>query len=146
MVGLMALMVVLPSLPGTVASVRLVARRVGAGHAGGRIFDAAAWAPVFADLTDRVRAEGHHVAITYDAYEPWVWSLSGAQVPSLWLPGPFKLGFDPEKLTGISYLDRLRAQETAFEGGLPSLCSFTSAFDGGSIVLDVEQGMLGLAT
>ena len=143
-VGLMALVVVLPSLPGTVASVRLVSDAWEPGHAGGRIFDAAAWAPIFADLTTRVRAEGHHVAITYDAYEPWVWSFSGAQVPSLWLPGPFKLGFDPEKLTGISYLDRLRAQETAFEGGLPALCSFSSAFDGGSIVLDVEQGMLGL--
>jgi hypothetical protein len=84
------------------------------------------------------------VAITYDGYEACVWSFSGAQVPSLWLPGPFKLGFDPEKLTGMSYLDRLRAQESAFEGGLPAICSFSTAFDGGSIVLDVEQGMLGL--
>ena len=77
---------------------------------------------------DRVRADGHHVAVTYDAYEAWVWSLSGAQVPSLWLPGPFKLGFDPERLTGVSYLDRLRAQETAFAGGLPAICDFAAAY------------------
>ncbi len=144
MVGLVAVVVVLPSLPGTVASVRLVREAWEPGHAGGRVFDAAAWDPIFSDLTRRVRSDGHHVAITYDAYEAWVWSFSGAQVPSLWLPGPFKLGFDPEALTGTGYLDRLRAQETAFAGGLPAICAFSTAFGGGSIVLDVEQGMVGL--
>ncbi len=88
------------SVPGTVASVRLVRDAWEPGRAGGRVFDATAWDPIFSDLTSRVRADGHHVAITYDAYEAWVWSFSGAQVPSLWLPGPFKLGFDPERLTG----------------------------------------------
>jgi hypothetical protein len=143
-VALVAVMVVLPSLPGTVASVALVRDAWQPGRAGGRVFDAAAWDPIFADLTQRVRTDGHHVAITYDAYEAWVWSFSGAQVPSLWLPGPFKLGFDPERLTGSSYLVRLRAQEAAFEGGLPTICSFTRTFDGGSLVLDVEDGLVGL--
>jgi hypothetical protein len=108
------------------------------------VFDATAWDPIFSDLTTRVRADGRHVAITYDAYEAWVWSFSGAQVPSLWLPGPFKLGFDPERLTGVSYLDRLRAQEAAFTGGRAAICDFAARFDGGSILLDVEDGLVGL--
>jgi hypothetical protein len=141
--GLVAI-VVLASVPGTVASVRLVRDAWEPGRAGGRVFDATAWDPIFSDLTRRVRADGHHVAISYDAYEAWIWSFSGAQVPSLWLPGPFKLGFDPERLTGVSYLDRLRAQETAFDGGLAAICDFTREFDGRSILLDAEDGLVGL--
>jgi hypothetical protein len=143
-IGVLAAVVILPSVPGTVATVKLVQDAWDPGRAGERVFDAKAWDPIFADLTRRVRAAGHHVAITYDAYEPWVWSFSGAQVPSLWLPGPFKLGFDPVRLTGTSYLDRLRAQETAFAGGLPAICDFTAAYHGDSIILDVEAGMVGL--
>ena len=142
--AVLVVVVILPSLPGTVATFRLVHDAWAPGRAGGRVFDAKAWDPIFSDLTRRVRAEGHHVAITYDASEAWVWSFSGAQVPSLWLPGPFKLGFDPARLTGVSYLDRLRAQEAAFTGGLPAICAFSAAFHGGSILLDVEAGMVGL--
>lgn len=143
-VALLVVVVILPSVPGTVASVRLVADAWDPGRAGGRVFDAKAWDPIFSDLTRRVRADGHHVAITYDAYEAWVWSFSGAQVPSLWLPGPFKLGFDPARLTGVSYLDRLRAEEAAFVGGLPAICDFSAAYHADSILLDVEAGMVGL--
>lgn len=138
-----ALVVIAPSIPGTVATVRAVREAWEPGRAGGRVFDTAAWDPLFADLTARVRAEGRHVAVTYDAYAAWVWSFSGAQVPSLWLPGPFKLGFDPERLTGIGYLDRLRAQEAAFAGGRPAICAHASAFGAGSIVLDVQDGLVG---
>jgi hypothetical protein len=142
-VGFLIVVVIGPSVPGTIASVRLVRTAWEPGRAGGRIFDPAAWDPIFADLSRRVRADGRHVAVTYDAYETWVWSLSGAQVPSLWLPGPFKLGFDPARLTGLGYLDRLAAQETAFDGGRQSICTFARSFEAGSIILDVEQGMVG---
>jgi hypothetical protein len=145
--GLMAafiLVVILaPSLPGTIATIRLVRNAWQPGHAGGRVFDAAAWDPIFADLTARVRAEGRHVALTYDAYETWVWSFSGAQVPSLWLPGPFKLGFDPAALTGTGQLERWARQEMAFDAGRPGICSLATASGAGSIILDVQDGLIG---
>jgi hypothetical protein len=142
-IGFLAVVLVAPSIPGTIATVRTVRTAWVSGHAGGRIFDARAWDPIFADLSSRVRAEGRHIVVTYDAYETWVWSFSGAQVPSLWLPGPFKLGFDPARLTGISQQDRLTQQEAAFDGGRSSICAFAGAFGAGSIILDVEQGMVG---
>ena len=142
--AVLAILVVGPSIPGTVATARLVRDAWEPGRAGGRVFDAVTWDPILADLNRRVQAEGHHEAITYDGYAAWVWSLSGAQVPSLWLPGPFKLGFDPGALTGVSYLDRLRAQESAFRDGRAAICDFTRAFDGGSIVLDTVDGLVGL--
>ena len=142
-IGFLALVLVAPSLPGSLATIRLVRNAWEPGRAGGRVFDAAAWDPIFADLNSRVRADGRHVAVTYDAYETWIWSFSGVQVPSLWLPGPFKLGFDPARLTGVSQLDRLARQEAAFDGGRSSICSFTGASGAGSIILDVEDGMVG---
>ena len=144
MAGFVALVLVAPSLPGTVATWRLVRDAWVPGHAGGRVFDPAAWNPIFADLSNRVMTTGRHIVVTYDAYEPWVWSFSGAQVPSLWLPGPFKLGFDPQVMTGESYLDRLRAQETAFDSGRPAVCGFVRATGAGSVILDAEHGLLGL--
>ena len=142
-VAFVVLILIVPSLPGTVATVRLVAAAWQPGHAGGRVFDAAEWDPIFEDLNRRVRAEGRHVAVTYDAYETWVWSFSGAQVPSLWLPGPFKLGFDPERLTGLGQLDRWARQEVAFDGGRPAICAFAASAGAGSIILDVDDGLVG---
>lgn len=143
-VAAVLLVLVLPSVPGTVATARLVNQAWEPGRAGGRSFDAPAWDPLFADLARRVADEGRHVTLTYDAYATWVWSFSGSQVPSLWLPGPFKLGFDPEVMTGKGYLDRLRDQETAMAGGLDAICAGAGSAGAGSIVLDVEDGRLGL--
>jgi hypothetical protein len=142
-IAFIALVLVAPSLPGTVATIRLVASAWQPGHAGGRVFDASVWDPIFADLNRRVRTEGRHIVVTYDAYETWVWSFSGAQVPSLWLPGPFKLGFDPARLTGLGQLDRWARQEVAFDGGRPAICAFAGAFGAGSIILDVDDGLVG---
>lgn len=139
-----AVVVIAPSVPGTIATARTVHNAWEPGRAGGRVFDAAAWEPLFADLNRRVQTEGRHIAVTYDAYETWIWSFSGAQVPSLWLPGPVKLGFDPARLTGIGHLDRLRAQEAAFTGGPTAICSFARSMGGGSLILDAEQGMVGI--
>jgi hypothetical protein len=135
--------VILPSVPGTVATARLVRDAWQPGRAGGRVFPAAQWDPIFADLNRRVQAEGRHVALSYDAYETWIWSFSGAQVPSLWLPGPFKLGFDPGRLTGEGQLERLDAQESAFAKGRTGICSLARSSGAGSIVLDVQGGLVG---
>src|SRR6185503_19547395 len=70
-------------------------------------------------------------------------SFSGAQVPSLWLPGPFKLGFDPARLTGLGQLERLDAQEAAFDAGRPGICALARSSGAGSIVLDVANGWIG---
>ncbi len=142
-IAFIALVVIAPSIPGTLATVRLVRDAWDPGRIGGRVFDTTRWDPLLADLVTRVRAEGHHVVDTYDGYAAWVWSLSGAQVPSLWLPGPFKLGFDPEVMTGTGYLDRLRAQEAAFDGGRAAICAHASSNAAGSIVLDVQGGLVG---
>ena len=138
------LVLVVPSIPGTFATAALVRDAWEPGRAGGRLFDAAAWDPMFADLLDRVERDGRHVTLTYDAYATWVWSFSGSQVPSLWLPGPFKLGFDPAVLTGTGYLERVRAQEAAFSGGLPTICVGARASGAGSVILDVRSGRLGI--
>jgi len=138
------LVLIAPSIPGTIATASLVRDTWEPGRAGGRQFDAAAWDPLFADLLDRVERDGRHVTLTYDAYATWVWSFSGSQVPSLWLPGPFKLGFDPAVLTGTGYLERVRSQEAAFDGGLPAICAWARASGAGSIVLDVRSGRLGI--
>jgi hypothetical protein len=142
-VAFVVVFVILPSVPGTVATARLVRDAWQPGRAGGRIFPAAQWDPIFADLNRRVQADGRHVALSYDAYETWIWSFSGAQVPSLWLPGPFKLGFDPARLTGQSHLERLEAQEAAFDNGRPGICEFARSSGAASVVLDVQGGLVG---
>ena len=141
--GFVALIVILPSVPGTIATVRLVRDAWAPGRAGGRVFDAPAWDAIFADLNRRVQADGRHIALSYDAYETWIWSFSGAQVPSLWLPGPFKLGFDPARLTGQGQLERLDGQEAAFDAGRSGICALARSSGAGSIVLDVANGWIG---
>jgi hypothetical protein len=143
MVAFLLVVVLAPSMPGTIATVRLVRNAWEPGRAGGRVLNAAAWDGIFAVLNARVRADGRHVALTYDAYETWVWSFSGAQVPSLWLPGPIKLGFDPAKLTGIGQLERWARQAAAFDGGRPAICADAAASGAGSIILDLDHGMVG---
>jgi hypothetical protein len=136
--------IVVPSLPATVATYRLVDNAWQPGRAGGRDFDAAAWDPLFAELNRRVREEGGYVVASYDAYETWIWSFSGAQVPSLWLPGPIKLGFDPAVLTGTGQAERVRAQTAAFQAGIGGICGLARQFAADAILLDAEDGLVGL--
>jgi hypothetical protein len=137
-------LIVAPALPATAATARLVDGAWQPGRAGGRTFDAATWDPLFAELNRRVRQEGHYVVASYDAYETWIWSFSGAQVPSLWLPGPFKLGFDPAALTGTGHTARVQAQTQAFQAGLGGICGLARRFAADAILLDAEDGLIGL--
>jgi hypothetical protein len=144
--GLLAVaaLIVAPSIPGNFATVRLVDGAWQSGRAGGRTFDAARWDPLFAELNRRVREDRGYVVASYDAYEAWIWSFSGAQVPSLWLPGPFKLGFEPAVLTGTGQADRVRAQTAAFQAGIKGICGLARRFSADGIVLDAEEGLVGL--
>jgi hypothetical protein len=135
---------IVPSVPGAIGTSREIANAWTPGRAGGRVFDAATWDPLFAELNRRVRTNGRYVVATYDAYETWVWSFSGAQVPSMWLPGPFKLGFDPARLTGTGQAQRVSAQTEAFQSGRGGICSFARAISADAVLLDVESGNVGL--
>jgi hypothetical protein len=82
--------------------------------------------------------------LTYDSFAAWAWSFSGAQVESLWLPGPFKLGFDPAKLTGRSYLDRNKKLIAAFDGGQAGICAMAHADGIDTLLLTAKDGAVGL--
>ena len=144
--GVLAILglVVATSVPATIATSRLVDNAWQPGRAGGRTFDARAWDPLFAELNRNVREEGGFVVASYDAYETWIWSFSGAQVPSLWLPGPVKLGFDPRVLTGSGQVERVQAQTAAFQSGIGGICSLAARFAADAILLDAEGGLIGL--
>jgi hypothetical protein len=143
-VAFIVLVLIVPSAPGAIGTGREIANAWTPGHAGGQVFDTATWDPLFAELNRRVRANGRYVVATYDAYETWVWSFSGAQVPSAWLPGPVKLGFDPAKLTGTGQVDRVAAQTAAFQGGRTGICAFARAVSADAVLLDARSGRLGL--
>ena len=99
--ALVIVTVALPSIPGNQASVRRVRNAVNVawrpGNAGmARQLEVEKWRLAMRQLNGLVRQQGRATVVTYDAYGAWAWSFSGAQVISLWTPGPFKLGFRPE--------------------------------------------------
>jgi hypothetical protein len=143
-VAFIVLLLIVPSVPGAIGTGREIANAWTPGHAGGQVFDTATWDPLFAELNRRVRTNGRYVVATYDAYETWVWSFSGAQVPSAWLPGPVKLGFDPAKLTGTGQVERVAAQTAAFQAGRSAICSFARSVAADAVLLDARSGALGL--
>ena len=102
------------------------------------LFADADWEPVLAALRDGIVDRGHVTVVAPDGDADYIWTESGAQPVSLWLPGSIKLGFDPKAETGLSYLERVRRSEAAFHEGLaacadspapttPRSCSATTA-------------------
>jgi hypothetical protein len=141
--------VVLPSVPGNQASVRRVRNAVNvawrAGNAGmARQIDVPKWRVAMRQLNGLVRSQGRATVVTYDSYGAWAWSFSGAQVISLWTPGPFKLGFDPKALTGKCYLDRVHLLEAAFDAGPAGICSLAASEKADTILLRTYRGLVGL--
>lgn len=140
-----AVVLVAPSLPATTATIREVR---------------AAWQPEFflpegvsetswrlttEALRDRTLAAGEPIqVVTYDSQAAWLWSFSGAQVPSLWLAGYMKLGFDPEVMTGQGYLERVRNLDAAFDAGLPGVCALARTNGLDALVLWAHEGLVGL--
>jgi hypothetical protein len=138
-----AAVIVIMSVPGTIATSRVMRSSWVPGNMGGSTVDAPRWMAVTAELHSTVRTQGPTILGTYDAYEVWAWSFSGAQVPSAWLPGPIKLGFDPEDLTGSGYLDRVRRVETAFDTGRLGICSLRQSDRMGAVLLEASGGLVG---
>ena len=141
--------VVLPSVPANQASVRRVRNAVNVawrpGNAGmARQLDVAKWRVAMRQLNGLVRQQGRATVVTYDSYGAWAWSFSGAQVISLWTPGPFKLGFDPRKLTGKGYLERNALVQTAFDAGPAGICALASSEGADAILLRTYRGLVGL--
>jgi hypothetical protein len=130
---------VLPAVPATVAVGLSVREAWEPGRAGGRSWDIGAWEAIRSALTARVRARGGETVATYDAYGTWVWSFSGAQVVAAWLPGPFKLGFDPAVLTGHGQTERWPDVATAFGDGRVGVCRLAAEYGAGSILLDEAE-------
>jgi hypothetical protein len=58
-------------------------------------------------------------------------------------PRAVQAGFDPARLTGQGQLERLDAQEAAFDAGRSGICALARSSGAGSIVLDVANGWIG---
>lgn len=102
----------------------------------------AAWEPVLEQLRTDIRDHGNAVIIAPDGDADFIWTESGAQPYSLWLPGSIKLGFDPLAETGTSYLTRVKRSEAAFREGLDGLCRLARRNDA-QIVLRHDGSLLG---
>jgi hypothetical protein len=141
--------VVLPAIPANQASVRRVRNAVTVGWRPGnagmaRQLELAKWRMAMRQLNGMVRQQGRTTVLTYDSYGAWAYSFSGAQVISLWTPGPFKLGFDPKALTGQGYLERVRLLEAAFDAGPAGICELAHAEQADAILLRTYRGLVGL--
>jgi hypothetical protein len=101
-----------------------------------------AWEPVLSELRDSIVERGNVQVVAPDGDADFIWTESGAQPLSLWLPGSIKLGFDPKAETGLSYLERVHRSEAAFHEGLDSLCRLARA-DDAEIILRHDGSRLG---
>jgi hypothetical protein len=147
--ALVIVTVALPSIPANQATVRRVRNAVNVawrpGNAGmARQLDVAKWRVAMRQLNGLVRQQGRANVVTYDSYGAWAWSFSGAQVINLWTPGPFKLGFDPKKLTGKSYLERNSLLQAAFDAGPAGICALAASESADAILLRTYRGLVGL--
>src|SRR5262249_61826186 len=101
----------LPGLPALVATQDLISTLWYAPiRSNGLQFEPAEWSPVWDQLNREVRERGSYQVAAPEEYGASLWAYSGAQVVSLWLPGPYKLGYDPKPLT--SYGDEQRLPRT----------------------------------
>jgi hypothetical protein len=127
----------LPSLPALRATQdRISVLWAGEVRHNGLQFEGRAWRPVWEELNHRVREQGSYRVAVPEEYGAALWSFSGAQVVSLWLPGAMKLGYDPKPLTGSGYEERVRRQGRAFVRGVPGLCGLVHPFELDAFVLD----------
>jgi hypothetical protein len=133
---------VLSMVPGTKATLESVnASWRAEGFAGRMAYEPQVWGPLWDQLHDEVVAERGLLVATYDTYAVWTWSFTGAQQVSVWLPGPVKLGFDPEVLTGLGYLERHELTRRAFQGR-SAMCNVLPPAGATKLLLDRMDGLV----
>jgi hypothetical protein len=98
--------------------------------------------PDMAGLLD-VRAPRPTV-LTYEDWSSLVWYETGAAVVAVEPPGYAKLAFDPERFTGASQAQRRTDLATALSGDVVRLVATADRYDADRIVLARRDGALGL--
>jgi len=144
---LLAVVVVASSVPSTAATIvhlRSLTSPGGAWHPQdlGALtgLDVGSWTTAMDDLNRSVRDGERPSVMATDSAAVWTWSFSGASVFSLWLPGPFKLGFDPAVMTGIGYLERVGRLEDAYDGGSVGVCDLAAEQQMSHILVESMDG------
>lgn len=102
------------------------------------------WGATLSSLRSETRAGGGVVVVAPDNDAASLWEQTGAQPFSLLLNGRNKIGYDLERTTGTSYVDRVRLQQEAFAGGRTGLCRLAGRVGADRIVLRHADGLLGL--
>ncbi len=143
--ALVAVTVVMPSIPGTIATHHRVRNAATVAWAPGgagmlREINVPSWDVSMKTLNNMVRARGGATVMAGDANAAWAWSFSGAQVFSLWLPGPYKLGFDLEALTGRGFLDRVQTLQNAYDHGRAGTCELAKAEKMDAVLIETRGG------
>jgi hypothetical protein len=144
---LVAVAVVVPSAPATLATDRRVEQAASNAWTPGDAgmlwaIDVPSWNASMEQLNGLVREQGHATVLATDASAVWAWSFSGAQVFSAWLPGPVKLGFDPEALTGTGYLERVRQLQDAYDQGRAGTCGLARKADIPVALVELQDGLV----
>ena len=106
--------------------------------------DVSAWSGPWSDLRGRVERGGDVLALTYDSKGAAMWSFSGARLYSAFLPVVIKPGFDLERVTGLSYRERVRRMDAAFASGRAGLCRLARGADADALALDARDGLVGV--
>ena len=143
-VAMAVAVVIVPSLPALGETQAWVDDRwVGPVAVNDVVFDGPTWAPIWEDLSGRLRDDRGFSVLTYEPYGSTVWSFTGVPVVSMWLPGTYKLGYDIEETTGFTLEERVELQNAAFARGIPGLCDLAATFDVDAMVLERTEGRVG---
>lgn len=141
-VGVLVVVLCVPSVVEVLHMRDFVARRWSASAAGTEHERDALWSDALAELEDLVRDRGRVGVLAPDEDGALIWSRTGAQPHSLTLRGTIKLGLDPASTTGVSFLERVRETQRAFTGGWDTLCRVATERDLSFVVLHSDDGLV----
>lgn len=144
LVPAMVAVLIVPSLP-ALKETRAAYERPTSGtvEVNGLSFPADIWSEVWSQINHLVRENGGITVLAPDEYGAAVFAMSGAHVVSLWLPGTFKVGYDPAASTGIGHRERQDKLRVAFRRGISEICELADEFDVGAVLLDRRANRLG---